>query len=566
MVCHQAWLPDFPTSWTRSFTNIDKIYEVLQDIFKNEQKLIDADTLMRIQRSHNGVVFNPDRAKLRGVEKYWSGSGLRRMNEYINVLRNMSFLKKDNLNDVKHEITYLGNQLATSESEKDMFVYFVLGFINIKINNGYQQPTKKSLYQHFKIRFLHNLLHIINYVHSNYGVGASKYQIGLSFLARNDEEYERKVKEYINNYSSEVLKDTFFQDEAELNRAVVSTFLNVLGSLGVVTKRGDEYFLSDFGDELLQFLNQRPAIWYEDLEEYIADSGRDPNYIFAKLMIWRLVQNNLLDEEKVDFDLQEINYIISEITGREDIKDIHINLFYDEPLYKDSLRNTEDVINYLLSNTSNIDKDEVIELTLILQSVWYEQLADIFDLHKDEIMPFIQESDKSLFQKNQQSGRKWHDEALGYFKELGFHIQNYSDNPVFSDIDIDQLKIMLPGGTTHNPDMLINDENFGPEDCILVDAKDQNSINNELPKLFGYNMYSKDPRVDNFTIIALKGSLPESTKIRLDSYKAQFDRITIVEEKALKKLSSSRLSKDEILSLLTPNHEVKVISEDDLNQ
>src|SRR5690554_3774632 len=39
-VCNRSWLPDFPTSWTRSFTNLSKVYEFISDIYNNEQRKI----------------------------------------------------------------------------------------------------------------------------------------------------------------------------------------------------------------------------------------------------------------------------------------------------------------------------------------------------------------------------------------------------------------------------------------------------------------------------------------------------------------------------------------------
>lgn len=568
-ICNRSWLPDFPTSWTRSFTNINKIYEVINDIYQNQQKNITPDLLLQIQSSHNGVIFNRERAKQRGIEQYLAGAGQRRMNEYLNVLRNMLILKSNDFNGtINHEFTKFGEELASSNDPKDILTYLILSFINIKINNGYQKPIKTSCYSYFKIRFIHNILKIINHLNQK-KQGATKYQIGLAILVRNEEQFNTHCLTYINKFTSNIIKEMFFKDESELNRALVSTFLNVLESMSIIKNNNNEYFITKMGTEILTFLDRRPAIWYEDLESYSKYSGEDINKLFSYILLWRMIKNGLLNSLDLSIPVSELDKIVQNITKKklESIDDIHLNLYYDEPLYNSFYNYSEKITSimstYLQSNL-NLSQEEIKEFCSLLHIVWYDELSSITSKYRDVILNKFENSTKDTFRLNLQSGRKWHDKTKSLLEKLGLNVVHYKDYPCYSNITIPKLKLMLPGGTLHNPDLLIKEKTFGPLGCILVDAKDQKSINSEIPKLIGYNLYSKDYNVNSYTIIALKGKLPSSTKLRIESFKNEFDRITIIEEEALECLVTKNLSKKDILRFLLPFNGYKHITVKDI--
>lgn len=564
--CNRAWLPDFPTSWTRSFTNLNKIYEFIQDIFNNEQKSINADNLFNIQRSHFGVIYNPNRAKLRGVEEYIVGAGRRRMLEYFNVLKNMGVLKiKDDISgSVNHEFTRFGEEIASSSNPKDLLSYFIISYLNIKLNNGFQRKQKNSCYRYFKIRFAHNLLSAIKYLNEK-GVGASKYQIGLSFLARDDKQFKEYCLDYIDSYSSNMIKHLFFEDETELNRAVTSTFINVFQSMNIIRYKDELYYLTELGKEIVDLLESRPAIWFEDIEKYADNTGEDVNDIFARLLIWRLVKNNMVDESEVDISLDLLNTLVQNIVGIpiEQISDIHVNLYYDEPMYKHSFDYTFQITDYVkkyLDKRLEISTNEVEEMCELLMFAWYSDIYSIVDKQGELTLTKFVNSADNIFKSNMQSGREWHEKSKQLFNQIGLKTVDYKDTPFFSHCIIDRLSLMLPGGTVHNPDLLILESGIGAKNCILVDAKDQNSINSELPKLMGYSLYSKHPSVDSYTIIALRGELPTTTKQRIESSLEDFERVTIIEENALEKLVSKSMTKHDILDLIIPKNGFKYIN------
>jgi predicted transcriptional regulator len=329
--CERAWLPDSPTSWIRSVTNINKLYEVMDDINSNNQKKITPDNLYDIQRGHGGVIYNRKRAEIRGNEDYIEGSGKRRMSEYINHLKNMGFLKiksYQKYGKLYHEFTKLGDEFINSTEPEDIITFLIIGYLNIKLNNGYQTKRINSNYQFFKIRFAHNLLKAINYVEENYKSGASKYQIGLSFLARNKVQFKEKTLKEIDRFSSNQIKDRYFIKEDELNRAVVSTFINPFITLNILKEKDGLYCLTDLGKNLLEILNNRPAIWYEDIEEYSINNDLKTNELFAKLILWCLIKNSYIKEEEVSISTTNIEEAIENLTSKniEKIKDIHLNL------------------------------------------------------------------------------------------------------------------------------------------------------------------------------------------------------------------------------------------------
>lgn len=566
--CNRAWLPDFPTSWTRSFTNLDKIYEVIQDIFNNEQKSINADNLFNIQRSHYGVIYNPSRAKLRGIEAYIAGSGRRRMLEYFNVLKNMGILRIKNIvrGTINHEFTRFGDEIVSNNNPKHLLTCFIIAYLNIKLNNGFQRKQINSCYRYFKIRFTHNLLKTVKYVNEK-GEGASKYQIGLSFLARDESQFRDYCLKYIDTYSSNMIKKLLFEDESELNRAVTSTFINVFESMGVLICENNTYYLSKLGEGLLTLSESRPALWFEDLEMHCDKTGEDINEVFAKLILWRLVINNIVEEIDINININTLDQLVENIIGIpiNKIRDIHINIYYDEPMYKDTFNHTFKILNFIkdyLKEGMNISTDEIKEMCSLLMFTWYSDIYSIIENEEKDIVEGFVNSAADIFKSNMQSGRVWHEKTKQIFNELGLLTVDYKGNTLFADLTIKKLNLMLSGGTIHNPDLLILEEGYGPQNCILVDAKDQNSINAEIPKLMGYNLYSKHPCVDTYTIIPLRGQLPQITRNRIETSIEEFDRITIIEEKALEKLLSKGITRQEILNLIVPKNGYKLINID----
>lgn len=556
--CNNSWLPDFPTSWCRSLTNLNKVYEVINDMYSNANCVISADTLLNIQRSHFGVIFNNDRARKRGYQDYIAGAPRRRMSEYITQLKYMGILSLNDLNGTPTiELSPLGEELATNKNPFATLIYYIIAYSNIKINNGHCKPLKSSCYKYFKIRFIENILSSISFIKNTTGNSTSKYQIAVSCLCRNDTEFNIYTLKYLSQYSSSTLKQLFFVHEDELNRAVVSTFLNIFVSLNILDKdSNDLYSITPLGESVLDFLKYRPAIWYEDIEVFANNNNTTCEVVFAKLMIWRLIKNNLLNESTLrNISYNELNLLACKITNKNlnEFNDIHLNLFFDEPVYK-NLDITNSIIsimrNYL--DSSEITFDDLYAISKLLTISWFNPLQKIAKPYEEmSVNKLINTAEKS-FKANLQSGKRWHNKSRELLNKSGLYTIDYKDNPCFSNLDIPKLKLMLPGGTIYNPDMLIEESSIGETGYILVDAKDSNSIISEVPKLMGYNLYSKNQNVNSFTIITLRGSLPSTVLDNILASKAEFDRITIIEESALEELSEYSLDKENMLNFILP--------------
>lgn len=557
-----TWLPDFPTSWIRSITNLEKLWELLNDISDNDNNFINSENLFEIQRNHFGVIYNPKRARLRGIETYISGAPKRRMNEYINILKNMGMIRQRN--DKNSELTRFGQEAINTDNDKAVWSYLILAYMNLKLTNGYQKESKSSCYTYFNIRFMHNILRVLKYINDK-GNAASKYQLGLAVLCRNENEYKKYCIKYIDCYTDKNIKAFFFENDDELNRAVVSSFLNVFISLKLI-KIDDKklYSITELGKGVLNILDNTVPIWWDDIVKYSEKNNQDIYEVSSKILIYRLLKNNLISKEDINLSEEDINRTVENIVNKDidSIRDIHFNLYYDEPkLYKGDNIHTTKILNSIkgyFKDGSSIELDDVSELCSVLNYSWYKDIRDCIDLHGGKSL-FNIKKDTRL-----QAGRAWHDKSVKLLQELGLNVSNYQDRPIFRELEIDKLELMLPGGTVHNPDILVFEDGIGKKSCILVDAKDQNSINSEVPKLMGYSLYARDKRIDSYSIITLRGKLPNKTRSRIESSLDEFERVTLIEEEALEYLATLCYNKEKYLDILLANKGFKYISKEHL--
>lgn len=555
-VCKMSWIPDFPTSWTRSITNISWMYELLTDLSSIAEESITAENLFKIQSSNNGVIFNPLRARARGIEEYINGAGKRRMGEYLSYFINGQIIKKDIIDDsIIRGFTKFGEEFISSKNKVEMIAYFISSFSNMKLNNGYQRPQKNSVYKYFKIRFLENLLEIANY-NKIRGKLTSKYDFGLSLLARDKDQFESYVLYYLDNFDDEGLKVLFFnENNLELQRAVIGTFINVFISLGLILESDTKYQITNLGINILNYLKDRPGLWYEEILE-IAKNEDDTIELISEILVWRLFKNNILNEDDTTLRFQDLEIKLSNkfSLNFSEYEDIHYNLYYDEPMFKKEVIRSTQILDEMLQIIGNddISFEEIKEYCESLPILWHRGIYDIVNIHEETVLNLVDNFKDDTFRLSLQSGQRWHEKTRQLIKDSGLNCGDYKDNPVFSSIIIDKLNINLPGGTSYNPDMLIYEKGFGTKDCILVDAKDQNSINSEVHKLIGYNRYASDSRVDSYCIISLRGTLPQTTKTRIMDNVAEFNRITIIEEKALEIISEMNCNTDGIIDLIIP--------------
>lgn len=536
-VCNN-WIPDFPTSWIRSFTNVEKIGEVIDDIFRLDGENISSDDLMHIQRTHNGVIFNKSRAISRGIEQYILGSVKRRMNEYISFLLTSGVLKK---NEGKITFTKFGLEFKSKENSVKLNSLFTMLFLNMKMSNIYQRNSSNSVYKYFEIHFVSNILEMLEYKRSK-NLKANIYDFGVSLLARNKNQFNKFSLTY-SDKGQEFLKEVLFNnDNLELKRGVISTFINCLVHLELINQNNKEYSISKLGREILYYIRKRPAIWVNDLD------------ILSKILIWRLVKNNLISSDNLKIEISEIvNEVIEKISlNLNDVDDIQLNAYYDERSIYWNTNQKNTVIPYILHNYlvgfSDIELEDLFET---LNLIWLNDIIEIQTKYAD------------LFDNSApilQSGLEWHLNVLESLRKLGFSANNYKDIPIYSGIEIPSLKIFLPGSTIYNPDILLNYVFDSEDKYVLVDAKDSNSLNSEVPKLYGYNLYAT--HVSTFCIIAVKGAITETTYKRIQENKSLFDRLTIIDSYSLDNLVASNLETAEIFELLEPKGELKIIKFD----
>lgn len=562
--CNKSWLPDFPMSWLRSITNLDKLYELVHDINKNEDYGVENGDLLNIQKRHYGVKFNKDRADNIGYDKYIQGSLIRRMSEYINQLRIMGIIHLNSKG--KYILTDIGHNLVKSirhDNNAELISYSVLGYINIKINNGYQKNNSNSCYQYFKIRFIENILKSIDFVYREHSKMASKYQIGLSVLCRDESEFKSYCLKNIIEKSPQNIKSFMFAGEKELDRAVVSGFLNIFISLNLIEKKKDLYGLTPFGLSILNFLEEHPAIWYSDLISNNYESYESKNDRFANIILWRLINNNLLTPNDLNIDIEILNKEIAPfMKNKKQIKDIHLNLFYDEPIYNISIiNNTYKILTLIKSKLkTDIELDILESKCKELNTVWINELTIL--VNNNISAEFIKNfSEKSTFK----TGEKWENTTKFYFKKLGLDIDFYKVNPVFSNLKISTLNIFLPGGTLYNPDLLIKERINNQSKYILIDSKGASSIINELHKLKGYNLYASHEEVDSYAVIPLNGTLSQTSKKTILKEKDSFNRICIIEKKAIELLITKNLTKSKILEIILPLNGFKHITANDID-
>ncbi|MBS5933641.1 MAG: hypothetical protein KIC94_12305 [Clostridiales bacterium] len=562
--CGKAWLPDFPTSWLRSLTNIGKIYDVLSDCTKINEGEINKNSLLELQRSHNGVTFNSERAKARGVKDYITGALERRMADYILVLRNMQILvNADNGTSPSYKLSEFGEAFAASDDSYEIFAFFITACCNIKINNGFQKETKSSVYKYFRIRYIENILKGC-LANQKRGKLTSIEEIGVTILARNEEQFLNRALSYIRLYNKTGLQEKFFNStNKELNRSVKGAFINILVTLGILEQRQDLYKVTAIGEQVTILLDSYPAIW---IDEVLGEDESSTIQNIATVMTWRLLKNNLIIAEELKISEAQLNGKMAEIIPKaNEIHDLHFNLLYDEHISTKDDGITYKVLNYMRKNTvKGMDEEKICKLCEKLTYIFFTNVYTIVLENKTVIEPIIENMNSDTFKQNTQSGKKWHDCVRESFIKMGLQALDYREKPIFEKLTIDKLTLNLPGGSVYNPDILIMDKDYGKEGCILVDAKDENSINGEVHKLMGYNTYAHDNRVDTFCIIALRGCLPIRTKTRIVGNIEEFDRIVIIEEKAIEKLLLLKVSSDKIMKLLYPTNGFKLITAGDI--
>lgn len=548
--CKTEWLPDFSTSWIRSLTNIEKIYEVMNDCDKIEEGKISRNILISVQRAHNGVLFNRERALKVGFDVYLNGAGLRRMQEYLVALKSFQFLN-DEGNATK--FTELGKELLSTKNVYEMYACFISAMCGIKVSNRYLKRRNNSGYSYYQTRYVENVLRMCRY-NKEKQLDTYIEDIGIALLARNEEDFFENAMKYSGTFNRSGLQERFFGESTSELFRVRGALINIMISIGLLDRKHQKYLLTPIGEDVCKIYEKYPGIWYTNLKENEVEKA-------AYLMVWRLLSNEFVDENCLLISKDDLQKYINEhlMIDVDTCIDVDFNIYYDIPEENDNL--IQLVYEFINNNLMSIEQELFEKMSNLLLMKNYKRMLDIVYSHKEIIDVRYDVMSRCLVGQAIQSGSEWHKKTYDLFKKIGTNIYNYQENPIYNHLLIPELQIYLPGGTNYNPDMIWNTRQ---DKNILIDAKDANSISQEITKLLGYNIYSHYKDVDSYCIIVLRGNMPQRALERIMDNVDMFDRICIVEENALERMVDSNVSEEKLCELILPISGFKYVTMQDV--
>ena len=155
-------------------------------------------------------------------------------------------------------------------------------------------------------------------------------------------------------------------------------------------------------------------------------------------------------------------------------------------------------------------------------------------------------------QLTDRTGFDWEENVKKSLEKIGFKVEWYKTNKYFADLTLpDKALLSLPGGSQHNPDLIIKTPLW------LVDPK--KDVNNEMHKVLGYEVYAKF--VNGLAVIVSQKMLKPGKIKLLRSLK----NVIIIDGYALETLSkNSSYFKEKHLEtlVLKSNQETKYINEE----
>ena len=452
------WLPNFPTSWVRSATNIYILRKVAEfiSVFLNGN-CTDSD-LSRVLTRENLVTVSQKRLE-NNREEYWKGGPQRRASEYAVNLRYLGFASKKSY---KTYLNYFGNVFTKVETKLDFNSCCIRSFLRLKLGNVHDS---KGTYSQYRIRPLFLILKLIGDLEKSKKV-AYLENIALAVMCRDEEDDYSKALNYSKEYDRQFIYDTFFSKGKEYKRVVLGVFVHWLEQIGLINKKSStnlvELSLTPVGKEILDTYRKIDIL-----------SGYNKDEIVEN------IEKSVDGVPIIDFEYDVLN--------SENRKYVY--------------KKTGKTEKYYLNAYNKLLLSELDKIKKIVVSFSSKKERELLELKVSKIS-----------EETQRTGQKWESYVYDCFDKLSLKPLWYRYERTFASVILpDEAMDSLAGGTEHNPDIIIL------EPLLLIDPK--KNANNEMYKVSAYDLYALHPEIDGNSLIASQVVLKENYARRIEGLK-----------------------------------------------
>jgi len=448
-----AWLPNFPTSWVRSVTNIYTLRKIAEMVGECSNGICSDDALAKILAAEKLVTVDPIKLEKDGVS-YWTGGPRRRASEYTANLRFLGLASKSN---TFTRLNYSGIKFSEVKTKLEFNATCARIFFRLRITNKYDI---RGSYSEYKIRPIFLMLKIIKDL-ADVGKEAYLENMALAVMSRDEKVDYKRALNYSIEYDRSFLYKTFFSEGKEYRRVVQGVFSHWMEQIGLIERENIgntiKIKITEVGKKILNFYETMHSSF-----EYNKDEA------LVKLMEYD--DGVLPFDVEYDFSDSDIKYLNEKLGDRSKLLKNIMNRSIDE-----ELKALEDIIS--------------------IHSTAYEK----------KVLSLKVSSAKNAFK----SGQEWEEEVYRSLEELNLSPKWYKKEKTFAHIVLsDEILNSLTGGTGHNPDIIL----FEP--IILVDPK--KDVNIEMYKVSAYDKYATDINVDANALIVssvlMKPKLAERLK------------------------------------------------------
>jgi len=449
-----TWIPNFPTSWARSITNVSLLRRIGQVITAYMGEEFDVDNLTKFLVGEG--IISVDEEKNNSEEKYWAGGPRRRAAEYA---QNMKFLGFANEKKVKNKkitkLSFSGNKFFKSTNKLEHDAVLMKAILSLKLTNQYAI----KLYDEYHFRPLLSGLRIVEKL----GGSCTLEQFALAFMVT-DEGKDFSVALDFATKRKDSLSDLFFNKGKELSRVIQGVFMHWLTGSGLIerkkTQDGIKILITELGSKVLELYENYKPVWYEN-EEKAAD------------LITEIIKDDKL------------------------FKGPDFSFYYDVPDEK-----KEKVLG-LCATKMGTDGISVLEMIDSLDKKQTEKIKEtimIYAIDKEVMSVKISNVFESI-----KSGGNWEGAVLKRLGILKLEPVFYKDKKIFKDVVLEKwITDALRGGTTHNPDILTTRPEY-----IMVDAK--KNAEGERYKIRAYDGYANHPKVMTPVLIVSVNPVSDTT-------------------------------------------------------
>ena len=150
------------------------------------------------------------------------------------------------------------------------------------------------------------------------------------------------------------------------------------------------------------------------------------------------------------------------------------------------------------------------------------------------------------------TGSGWEQYVFNHLQNLELNPKWYKDTRNFAEIRLpNSILNSLPGGSKHNPDIIIEDP------VLLIDPK--KDVNIEMHKVAAYDKYANLPEVNAHALICTKEVMRKELSKRVSDY----SRTSVIDKDALDLLVNNKnnLTSEQIFKIIGVNNESVYINE-----